>query len=125
MANCTIRIAEQDEGESPKTGETTDREFIVEDHLFELSSTTMRGTPDANAKTSWIERGSGYTRITLNLGHTLFDGYADAVRRHAALREISQRVAQVLLDETQGPNTPEDVFVKSAQVSTILMTRKS
>ncbi|OGL62229.1 hypothetical protein A3C09_02465 [Candidatus Uhrbacteria bacterium RIFCSPHIGHO2_02_FULL_47_44] len=124
-ANCTIRIREQDEGESPKTGETTDRQFIVEDHLFELSSTTMRGTPDANAKTSWIERGDGYTIITLNLGHTLFDGYTDAVRRHAALREISQRVAHVLLDETQGPSTPDDMFKKAAQVSTVLMVKKS
>ena len=123
-ANCTIRIAENDEGETPKTGETTDREFIIEGHRFELLSTTMRGTPDANARTSWIERGFGFTRITLNLGHAIFDRYSDTVRRHAALREVSHRVAQVLLDEL-GTSSPEDVIVKSAQVSTVLMTKKS
>lgn len=125
VANCTIRIAERDEGESPKTSQTTDREFIVEGHRFELKSTTMRGTPDADAHTSWVERSLGYTCITLNLGHIIFDGHSDTVRHHAALREISHRVAQILLDESGEPRSAEDLFLKAAQVSSKLMLKKS
>lgn len=121
-AICEIHIEKiREGGEKPKTGQSTDTEFMIEGHRFRLLSNKFTG-PSAERTISWTERGSKNHVITLNLGHPTFAKLGDTAKKAVALREISIRSAQLLLPETASQETMLD---RSAEISTLLAKKKS
>lgn len=120
-AICEIHIDKVREGgERPKTGETTDTEFVIDGHRFHLFSGQYT---DKSSQTiiSIAERGNKDHVITLNLGHPTFIHLGDSAKKAVALREISIRAAQLLLPESA---SQEVMLNRSAEISTLLAKKK-
>ena len=116
-AVCDVSIEKTREGgEKPKTGESTDTEFMIDGHRFRLLSNNFLGASGLKL-ISWMERGVRDHVITLNLGHPTFTNLVDSARRAVALREISIRAAQLLLPESASQET---MLNRSAEISTLL-----
>lgn len=121
-AICEIHIEKNREGgEKPKTGESTDTEFVIDGHRFRLLSNQFIGAT-SQGTISWTERGVKDHVITLNLGHPTFTHLTDPAKKAVALREISIRAAQLLLPESAAQET---MLNRSAEISTLLAKKKS